>query len=262
MWLAKFQSFESKEAMNQAVKEHLQLQHVTDTERKVFELISRYAVKFPGAAHLKVATILKELTCSDKTVRRMLNRLAEKGMIQKVYTIRDVRGGKGANILVILPVKKEQPSSLTLIDQSLMSSRPTTETQDTSSVQPTKMKTEPSFSFKQKPTHHIKDTAVPANALAKKIPPSIFHAFSLYFSGNAEAIYSYYGILLRAKASIASSIRLEDHAEPFIEAWHSTILQAKRGKIQSMDRYLYRAFQQAARTIVRQSNPLFNWLEC
>jgi len=191
----------------------------------------------------------------------MLNRLAEKKMIQKVYTIREVRGGKGANILVILPVKKEQSSSHDLIDHSLVSSRLTAKILDTPMVQPSKNETEPSYSFKQKPYNHIKDTAVPANALAKKIPASIFHAFSQYFSGNAEAIYSYYGILLRAKASIGSTIRLEDHAEPFIEAWHSTILQAKMGRLQSMDRYLYRAFQQAARTIVRQTNPFFNWLE-
>lgn len=254
MWLAKYQSFETKEALNQAVKEHLANHQVSDKERELFHLISRYAVKFPGAAHLKVATIAKEMGCSDKTVRRMMNRLAEKQMIQKVYTIREIRGGKGANILIILPVKKP-------LDQSPVSSRPISDKPVASTVQEVISVTETSFPFKQKPQHHIKDTAVPADVLSKRIPADIFHAFSRYFSGNASAVYEYYGILLRAKASIQAGIRLEEHAEPFIEAWHAAILKAKRGQIDSFNRYLYRAFQQAARVVVRQSNPFFNWLE-
>lgn len=260
MWLNKFQSFKSKEELNLAVGQQLKEKHVSQKEKELFKLISRYAVKFPGAAHLKVATMAKEMGCSDKTIRRMINRLAEKHMIQKIYTMREISGGKGANILVILPGEKDHSSSFDVRDQSKLPTRPSQKTPDAPKVRIPKNQNEPSLSLKQKNKNHIKDTAVPAETLSKKIPAPIFKAFSRYFN-DAASIYDYYGILLRAKASIQPSMLIENRPEPFIEAWHSTILQAKQGKVKSLKKYLYRAFQQATLTAVRQEKPIFNWLE-
>ena len=98
-----YQTFNSMEEMNQEIKQHLKMKTVAENDRALFQLISQYAVKFPGATHLRVAMLAQELGCSDKTVRRMLNRLVEHKMIEKIMTIRKERGGTGANILVILP---------------------------------------------------------------------------------------------------------------------------------------------------------------
>ncbi|MFP3590217.1 hypothetical protein SCB29_42390, partial [Paraburkholderia sp. SIMBA_055] len=70
-------------------------------------------VKFSGAAHLKSETLADLIDKSVKTSRRALNKLATLGIVKKIATTRKINGGKGANIIVILPID----------DQSTMSNR-------------------------------------------------------------------------------------------------------------------------------------------
>ncbi len=93
---------------------------------------------------------------------------------------------------------------------------------------------------------------MPAEALKGALPDEIFTAMSRYF--GAEDIYKYYGILLRAKASVDRTIRLEEHAAPFIEAWHATIMKAKSHEIRRFDDYLYAGFRKAAWTVKARLN--------
>ncbi|WP_018391866.1 HTH domain-containing protein [Bacillus sp. 37MA] len=74
------------------------------TEFRVLWFVSKYAVKYPGTAHLKAATIAEGLEVSTKTVYRALKALANFGAIIKHVTTRPVRGGQGANIYVVPPV--------------------------------------------------------------------------------------------------------------------------------------------------------------
>ncbi|KIL45060.1 helix-turn-helix domain-containing protein [Jeotgalibacillus soli] len=265
-WLPYYQTFHSKEELNRAVKKHLSenAHNMKEAERILFQLISRYAVKFPGAAHLKAATMAEHMGCSEKTIRRLLILLESKRMIKKIPTIRKVSGGKGANVIIIQSYdeKAEKCLEYTHNDQSELSSRTSAETSTATSNKPRNSSNETITSFKQKdPLKNLQDTAVPASVLSKKIPEEIFTAMSKYFSNDAEAMYSYYGLLLRAKASVAKDLRIEESPEPFIEAWHGVILKAKQGKVRSLNSYLYRAWQQAALTALRQKNPIFNWLE-
>ncbi|MEB3692694.1 helix-turn-helix domain-containing protein [Bacillus amyloliquefaciens] len=245
-YLAEHQTFDSTADLNSAVYEHIKRNtyDLNDTERQALKKIARYAVKFSGAAHLKAETLAGLIGKSVKTARRVLNKLATLGIVKKIATMRKINGGKGANIIVILPVD----------DQSTMSNRGQAEKPTVTTAEAPKTENEPSDSIKRsKNKNNVLDTApVPAEALKGALPNEIFNAMSRYF--DAEDIYKYYGILLRAKASVDRTIRLEEHAAPFVEAWHATIMKAKSHEIRRFDDYLYAGFRKAAWTVKARLN--------
>lgn len=245
-YLAEHQTFDSTAALNTAVYEHIKRNtyDLNDTDRQALKKIARYAVKFSGAAHLKAETLADLIGKSVKTVRRALNKLATLGIVKKIATTRKINGGKGANIIVILPVD----------DQSTMSNRGQVEKPTETTAEAPKTENEPSDSIKRsKSKNNVLDTAViPAEALKGALPDEIFNAMSRYF--DAEDIYKYYGILLRAKASVDRTIRLEEHAAPFVEAWHATVMKAKSHEIRRFDDYLYAGFRKAAWTVKARLN--------
>lgn len=245
-YLAEHQTFDSTADLNSAVYEHIKRNtyDLNDTDRQALKKIARYAVKFSGAAHLKAETLADLISKSVKTARRALNKLATLGIVKKIATTRKINGGKGANIIVILPVD----------DQSTMSNRGQAEKPTETTAEAPKTENEPSDSIKRsKNQNNVLDTAtVPAEALKGALPDEIFNAMSRYF--DADKIYKYYGILLRAKASVDRTIRLEDHAEPFVEAWHATIMKAKSHEIKRFDDYLYAGFRKAAWTVKARLN--------
>ncbi|UMQ50288.1 helix-turn-helix domain-containing protein [Bacillus velezensis] len=245
-YLAEHQTFDSTADLNAAVYEHIKRNtyDLNDTDRQALKKIARYAVKFSGAAHLKAETLADLIGKSVKTARRALNKLATLGIVKKIATTRKINGGKGANIIVILPVD----------DQSTMSNRGQAEKPTETTAEAPKTENEPSDSIKRsKNQNNVLDTAtVPAEALKGALPDEIFTAMSRYF--DAEDIYKYYGILLRAKASVDRTIRLEEQAAPFVEAWHATIMKAKSHEIRRFDDYLYAGFRKAAWTVKARLN--------
>ncbi|WP_395606271.1 helix-turn-helix domain-containing protein [Bacillus velezensis] len=248
-YLAEHQTFDSTAALNAAVYEHIKRNtyDLNDTDRQALKKIARYAVKFSGAAHLKAETLAELIGKSVKTARRALNKLATLGIVKKIATTRKINGGKGANIIVIMPAEAAN-------DQSTMSNRGQAEKPTETTAAVPKTENEPSDSIKRsKNQNNVLDTAViPAEALKGALPDEIFNAMSRYF--DAEDIYKYYGILLRAKASVDRTIRLEEHAAPFVEAWHATILKAKTHEIRRFDNYLYAGFRKAAWTVKARLN--------
>jgi hypothetical protein len=85
---------------------------------------------------------------------------------------------------------------------------------------------------------------------------------SRYF--DAEDIYEYYGILLRAKRSISRQVMIEDCPEPFVEAFNACVLKRKQGKIDNFRNYLYNAFQAATSRSIRlmsRDNMRMAWLD-
>ncbi|MED4578996.1 helix-turn-helix domain-containing protein [Bacillus atrophaeus] len=252
-YLAEHQTFDSTAQLNEAIYEHIKRNtyELNETDRQTLKTIARYAVKFSGAAHLKAETLAGLIEKSVKTARRVLNKLASLNIVKKVATTRKINGGKGANIIVILPVKNGNENAN---DQSTVSNRGQAEKPTESTAEAPKIENEPSALFKRsKNKNTVLDTAsVPSDALKGSLPSAIYNAMARYF--DAEAIYKYYGILLRAKASVDRAIRLEDHAEPFVEAWHATILKAKTHEIKRFDDYLYTGFRKAAWTVKARLN--------
>ncbi|MCO0597348.1 helix-turn-helix domain-containing protein [Peribacillus butanolivorans] len=264
-YLAEHQSFSSTQELNSAIYTHIKRNtyELNDTDRLTLKAIARYAVKFAGAAHLKVATLAGLIEKSEKTARRALAKLAELGIVKKIATARKVNGGKGANIIVILPPGESEPGlKNTPSDQSSLSSRQVDETPTESNAEPTKIVNEPSDSIKLLKNKNLKDTSIPASALKKALPSEMYDAMSIYF--EAEDIYKYYGILLRAKRSINRDMLIEDNPEPFVTTWHNAILKAKQGKIRNLSDYLYRAWQEATSKasweIYAKENHIFDWI--
>lgn len=258
-YLSQYQTFNSKEELNAAIYAHIKRNSydLNETDRKALKMIARYAVKFAGAAHLKAATIAQLIGKSEKTARRVVNKLADLGIIRKVATMRKINGGKGANILQILPVEDGN-------DQSTLSSREDARTRDIKRTETQKSADEPSNSIKQLKNNTYKETAfVPATALQNSLPSAIYDAMSPYF--NAADIYKYYGILLRAKRSVSNNVLIEDNPQPFVAAFQNAILKLKQRKIRNLANYLYRAWQSATATIVRRrvfdkSDLFYDWL--
>jgi DNA-binding Lrp family transcriptional regulator len=258
-YLSQYQTFNSKEELNAAIYAHIKRNSydLNETDRKALKMIARYAVKFAGAAHLKASTIAQLIGKSEKTARRVVNKLVDLGIIRKVATMRKINGGKGANILQILPVEDGN-------DQSTLSSREDARTRDIKRTETQKSTAEPSNSIKQLKNNTYKDTAfVPATALQNSLPSAIYDAMSPYF--NAADLYKYYGILLRAKRSVSNNVLIEDNPQPFVAAFQNAILKLKQGKIRNLANYLYRAWQSAAATIVRRrvfgkSDLFYDWL--
>jgi len=249
-YLSEYQTFENKQQLNESIYQHIKRNsyELNDTDRATLKAIARYAVKFAGAVHLKAATIAELIGKSEKTARRVIAKLAGLGILRKVPTTRKVNGGKGANIIQILPFV-----------QSSVSNREQAVKLTESKVGAAKSENEPSDSIKHLKNKTSLDTAsVVDEALKDSLPSEIYTAMSRYF--KAESIYKYYGILLRAKRSINRDIIIENDPEPFVSAWHNAILKAKQGKLRNLDNYLYRAWQSATGVASRRLKPMYDWL--
>lgn len=116
-YLADHQTFASKHELNEAVNEHITANNyeLNATDRDVLMTISRHAVKFPGAAHLKAETLAGKVGKSIITVRRVIRKLVRLQIIEKRPFIRKVKKGSGANILLILPFN-DNPVMITRSD--------------------------------------------------------------------------------------------------------------------------------------------------
>ncbi|MGE8034816.1 helix-turn-helix domain-containing protein [Lysinibacillus sp. NPDC093692] len=107
-YLATYTTFETVADMDQHVEEHIQ-QHfyeLTETERAIVYKLASHSLNYPGVCHLKASTIADSLEISTKTVYRAISKLESLGIIKKQTTTK-VKGGRGANIYIILPSQSE-----------------------------------------------------------------------------------------------------------------------------------------------------------
>jgi Helix-turn-helix domain len=247
-YLNEYKTFDNVDQLNNAIKAHL-VEHkfeLNETDRQTLTIIARHAVKYLGAAHLKASTIANLIGKSEKTARRIVNKLARLGIVKKIATTRKGMGGCGANILVIQRVHAQVSSR----DQA---EKPT----DTSVEQPKKQtETNNLQSYKNK-LH--KETVENADSLRRSIPTSMYNAFAPYF--NADELYNVVGVLYRAKASVDRSITVEDFAQDFIDAFKAAVFAYKRGRVRSLTGYLFATWRQVTIEIKRRMSPLnYDWL--
>ncbi|MDM5229906.1 helix-turn-helix domain-containing protein [Lysinibacillus pakistanensis] len=107
-YLAQYTTFDSIADMDQHVKEHLQQHYydLTESERAIVFKLASHSLNYPGVCHLKASTIAESLEISTKTVYRAIKKLESLGIIKKQTTTKE-KGGRGANIYIILPVQSE-----------------------------------------------------------------------------------------------------------------------------------------------------------
>lgn len=103
-YLAQYETFDSVQEMDQHVEEHIQQHYydLTESERAIIFKLASHALEHPGACHLKASTIAAALEISTKTVYRAISKLESLGIIKRQKTTK-VKGGRGANIYIILP---------------------------------------------------------------------------------------------------------------------------------------------------------------
>lgn len=112
-YLSEFQPFATKDELNRAVSSHKQHHRcqLNDTDQKVLNMLSQYAVKFPGVAHLKLVTIAEVIKKSVRTVRRSMEKLEQLNVIKRQAFFRNKTGGLGANLYIFLPFNRLDKSS-------------------------------------------------------------------------------------------------------------------------------------------------------
>lgn len=103
-YLAQYETFSSVQEMDQHIEQHIQQQfyELTESERAIVYKLACHALSYPGACHLKASTIANSLEISTKTVYRAISKLGTLGIIKKETTTKE-KGGRGANIYIILP---------------------------------------------------------------------------------------------------------------------------------------------------------------
>ncbi|MDD1502116.1 helix-turn-helix domain-containing protein [Lysinibacillus sp. CNPSo 3705] len=103
-YLATYKTFESIADMDTAVENHMAAHYydLTESERAIVFKLSSHVLEYPGACHLKAATIAASLEISTKTVYRAISKLESLGIIKKETTVKS-KGGQGASIYIILP---------------------------------------------------------------------------------------------------------------------------------------------------------------
>jgi predicted transcriptional regulator len=213
-YLTEYQTFQSKTELNDAVNEHLTRHRydLTDTDRDILLMISRYAVKYPGVAHLKADTIAQAIDKSKRTVQRSIRKLERLGIIERLPFIRKISGGYGANVYrVMSPVSPREQAA-----------EPCQSTD-----KPAKIANEPSTSFKQN-TNLV-------NTYAK------FRKLIAATLGNVDKrlIYRLYGVY---KGQSTPLLRTEYNDKATVEAiglqaLKTAIFATKRKKIRNLAGY-------------------------
>ncbi|MGE7113672.1 helix-turn-helix domain-containing protein [Lysinibacillus sp. NPDC047702] len=113
-YLAQYTTFESITDMDESVEDHIvaHFYDLTESERAIVRKLARHSVdkRWVGVSHLKASTIAEALEISTKTVYRAIKKLESLGIIKKQTTTKE-KGGRGANIYIILPVQSESCES-------------------------------------------------------------------------------------------------------------------------------------------------------
>lgn len=104
--LEQYKNFESLEELNHHISQHVKNNQLNDTQYKLLTILSQHSVKYLGASYLKNNTLAGLLNMSKRSIQRNLKKLVGLGIIQKVSTLRPVRGGSGSNIFVIQEYKE------------------------------------------------------------------------------------------------------------------------------------------------------------
>ncbi len=226
-YLREYQTFESVAELNAAIKSHLYINNfgLNDTDKDVLTIIAQHAAKYPGVAHLKAATIADKVGKSIVTVRRVINRLVNFGIIEKVPTLRKVSGGKGANILRIMPH-----------DQSTMTSRQQPANPHDNGSEQAKTETETITSLSYKNTV-INNTYSEADKPCRQSPYARFKSMVNSFIADQKLTNRLYGIYLAHTSYLRAAFDHADLLNAGLQAIMVTFQATKRKRIRNIAGY-------------------------
>lgn len=242
-YLSDYQTFSSKAELNEAIADHIHRNNfaINETERSVFLMLARYAVKFPGVAHLKTDTIAAAIGKTGRSIRRAIKSLIDLGMIERVAYMREKTGGNGANIYRIV-----HPSASTR-EQAEKPSPATVEDVPAQNEPITLKNNKPSNTTDTTNTQLSTENDIIKRGLIAKLPDEIGKTLGVFF--DVDTIHRLYGVMLRAKAAVDRTMAFEREESEYNTAIMSVISAWKRGKVRSLDAVLYEATRRTARRL-------------
>lgn len=223
------QPFADKSEMDAAIKRHL-ADHgadLPDTAIEILRMLSQYAVKYPGVAFIKHATIAQHIGKSRITVIRNIKRLVDAGIIEKVPFMLSVNGGKGANLYVINPCDTSE--EIHRADPAVPHTAKDREAN--SADEPCSLLSE---------NNYVLESARNRN----NIPTPLYNALIPFFQG-AE-LRKYVGIVFRAKTA---KTRLESHTGAFTSCIIDCVRRYKLGYIDSLESYIFASVRKLSRRL-------------
>lgn len=255
-YLHEYKTFNSIQELNYHVKQHTNRKYydMNETQRNVLQTIAQYSVKYIGASHLKVQTIANAVGKSSRTVERAIKALSDLRIIEKVNTLRRVKGGQGANIYRILPYNVEGETSERKESED---ATPVKDETDNADKETANLLSYSSNTYKDTERRDNRNDSKPTTdevikrGLKNAIPETIYNALSPFFDG--QALYDSYGILLRAKSAIDRSITLEEYGSRYVDTFYNVVRLYKTGKVRkSLRGLLYTAWERLSAEISRQ----------
>ncbi|MCY8916770.1 helix-turn-helix domain-containing protein [Bacillus atrophaeus] len=220
---SKMASFRSVDELNGTIRTHIyrNKSDLTPAAIEVLKVLSRHAVKTPGVAYLKLATIAELIGKHRVTVIRSIKRLINLGIIRKEIKYRPVSGGNGANMYMILPAVKrvEKTSDVT------------------PSVLPRQAAEKPTETKAEAPKR--KDESVISQS-ANKLLRNTYAAFKSAvntFVSDRKLTSKLYGIYLAHTSYLKGVYDAETLQEIGLEAIRQTFITTKRKAIRNLAGY-------------------------
>ncbi|WLR47236.1 helix-turn-helix domain-containing protein [Halobacillus litoralis] len=260
------QRFKDKKELDLHVRSFLYKRkaYLSEGTLKVLTFIWRHAVKFPGVAFPKRATIVKGTGLSESTVIRALRCLVKEKLIEKVKTTKP-NGRQGGNLLVFLPqLDLFLPSDDTPHDIHRDTPQET-EIPQQDNPQPLKSTTE--TEKKQWKSSISKVVPFDATFLPSFIPVSFIET-TQPFVGVEQVLPAW-----RTVQSACKQWKLNQPVEHYLDKINETFKQAvfayKKGMVRTeLLRYFYGGLMEVFKQVVRKEGfesrkglVFYDWLE-
>lgn len=219
--LENYKTFANVADLNEAIRLHLREHQykLNETAIKTLEVVSRHAVKYPGAAWLKVDSLAKLIGKSAPTARRALALLERLGIIERVAFLRQKSGGNGANILRIVP-------AMPVDDRASMIAREHDAKPTEASVEQPKIENESITLISSKELLH--------NTYSKPFKTFLTTAEALLGEGSRKLINRLYGVYLAHTSKINHVYDTSTLLHAGISALRVTLQAAKRRDIRNV----------------------------
>ncbi|WP_394218907.1 helix-turn-helix domain-containing protein [Halobacillus trueperi] len=244
------QRFKDKKELDLHVRSFLYKRKAALSEGtiKVLTFIWRHAVKFPGVAFPKRATIVKGTGLSESTVVRSLRCLVAEKLIEKVTT-KKPNGRQGGNLIVFLP----QPDLFLPTDDTPSDTLPDTpqKTETPQQDNPQAIKSTPETERKQGESSFSNVVTFDATFLPSFIPPSFIET-SQPFVGVEQVLPAW-----RTVQSAFKQWKLQQPIEHYIDKINETFRQAvfayKKGMVRTeLLRYFYGGLMEVFKWVARK----------
>jgi hypothetical protein len=265
-WIREQQRFKDKKELDYHVRSFLYKRKAALSEGTfvVLTFIWRHAVKFPGVAFPKRATIVEGTGISESTVIRALRCLVKEGLIMKVNT-KKPNGRQGGNLLVFLP----QTDLFLPADDT-----PPDTLRDTPHDSENKRQDKPQESISTTETKNKQGIS----SFSKVVPFDSTFLPSFIPASFIETSQPYIGVeqVLPAWRTVESAYRqwklegpLEDYLEEIIQTFKRAVFAYKKGLVRTeLLRYFYGGLMEVWKQIARKEGfasgkelVFYDWLD-